>query len=118
MSLDRPDLGFASKVCAKGMAKPTFGDVVRLKRVLRYLKGTPRMFICYKRRDPPEVVTSFGDSDWAGCWVTRKSTSGGALFLGDHIIHHVSNSQSNIALSDAEAELNAGVRADLCVFGN
>ena len=110
MALDRPDLSFASKVLARGMANPTEADVIRLKRILRYLKGTPNMYICYPWQDPPKVVTGYGDSDWAGCRVSRKSTSGGAMFFGKHLIHHFSNTQTNVALSSAEAELNASVK--------
>ena len=80
MSLDRPELSFASKIISKGMAKPIEGDVVRLKRVLRYLKGCPNMSICYGWQEPVGLVRGFGDSDWAGCITTRKSTSGGHYF--------------------------------------
>ena len=47
MSLDRCDLSFASKETSRGMANPTRGDVVRLKRILRYLKGTPRAYFVF-----------------------------------------------------------------------
>ena len=46
MALDRPDISSASKVLARGMSKPSSADVIRLKRILRYLKSTPNMFIC------------------------------------------------------------------------
>ena len=45
--------------------------------------------------------------------MTRKSNSGGAFFHGTHLIQHFSNSQNHVALSSAEAELNASVK----VFG-
>ena len=85
MSLDRPDLSYASKVLARGMANPTESDVVRLKRILRYLRGTPNMYICYSWQDPLGTVVGYGDSDWAGCRVTRKSTSGGAMFFWESL---------------------------------
>ena len=43
MSLDRADLSYSSKEAARGMAKPTVGDVIRLKRILRYLNGSPKV---------------------------------------------------------------------------
>ena len=52
----------------------------------------------------------YTDSDWAGDKETRRSTSGGCLMLGQHVISHWSKSQSNIALSSGEAELNAAVK--------
>ena len=52
----------------------------------------------------------FTDSDWAGNKTTRKSTSGGCVMFGSHLISHWSKVQSNVALSSGEAELNAAVK--------
>ena len=110
MALDRADLSFASKEASRGMAKPTVGDVVRLKRILRYLKGSPRVVNRFIWQDPQSVIAGYSDSDWAGCVKTRKSTSGGFLMIGCHMITHWSSTQSIIALSSAEAELNALIK--------
>ena len=45
------------------------------------------------------------DTDFAGCHVTRRSTSGGAACHGEHLIKHWSNTQPTVALTSAEAEL-------------
>ena len=50
------------------------------------------------------------DSDWAGEITSRRSTSGGVIMHGVHLISHWSKMQSTIALSSGEAELNAGVK--------
>ena len=47
------------------------------------------------------------DSDWAGCRRTRRSTSGGVILHGRHLVHHWSRTQAGVALSSAEAELNS-----------
>ena len=52
----------------------------------------------------PEVVRAYVDSDWAGCRKTRKSTSGGVLYLGDTPVRGWSSNQAVIALSSGEAE--------------
>jgi hypothetical protein len=49
----------------------------------------------------------FVDSDWAGCPVSRKSTSGGFLLLGKHLVKSWSSTQSTRALSSGEAEFYA-----------
>ena len=111
MALDRPDLGFASKEASRGMAKPTQGDVVRLKRILRYLKGSMRVSHLFRWQKEQRTLKTYSDSDWAGCVKTRRSTSSGAVMSGKHLITHWSSTQATVALSSAEAELNALVKA-------
>ena len=52
-----------------------------------------------------------GDSDHAGCARTRKSTSGGIIRWGAHILKWWSKTQPTIALSSGEAELAALVKS-------
>ena len=47
----------------------------------------------------------FTASDFAGCRKSRKSTSGGAIMVGQHCLKTWSNTQAIIAKSSAEAEL-------------
>ena len=49
-------------------------------------------------------ISCFVDSDWAGCKTTRKSTSGGALFVGGTLVQAWSKTQNIVAQSSAEAE--------------
>ena len=44
------------------------------------------------------------DTDYAGCKVSRKSTSGGVVIWGNHVIKSWSSTQSVIALSSGDAE--------------
>ena len=53
----------------------------------------------------------FTDSDWAGDPASRKSTSGGGVTHGTHLLSHWSRTQQSIALSSCEAELNALCKA-------
>ena len=50
-------------------------------------------------------MTTFVDTDFGGCHVTRRSTSGGVATRGNHTIKHWSTTQATVALSSAEAEL-------------
>ena len=54
-----------------------------------------------------EEVHVYTDSDWAGCRRTRKSTSGGMIMIGEHVIKSWSRTQKAITLSSGEAELVA-----------
>ena len=114
---DRIDLSFAAKELARTMASPTTACVRGLKRVIRYLRGTPRaaQFFPWQRR-PVEVVCQT-DSDWAGCSRTRRSTSGGVICFGQHAVMHWSRTQATVALSSGEAELNAALKGGCELLG-
>ena len=50
------------------------------------------------------ITTAYIDADWAGYIDDRKSTSGGAFFLGECLVAWLSRKQSLVSLSTAEAE--------------
>ena len=52
-------------------------------------------------------MTVLVDSDWAGCRTTRRSTSGGVLKVGRHVLRTWSSTQATVATSSGEAELIA-----------
>ena len=58
-----------------------------------------------------EGVDVYGDTDRAGCLRTRKSTSGGFVLVGTHLIKSWASTQPTIAFSSGEAELYGVVRA-------
>ena len=93
------------------MSNPRLMDWGHVKRIGRYLLGRPRADQWFHWQDEPGHFTVFSDSNWAGCRDTRKSTSGAALMHGGHLLKSFSRTQSNIALSSAEAELYATVTA-------
>lgn len=109
LAQDRPDLSAASCHLSKFMAVPTANAFAKLKRVARYLRGAPRCVVSFRWQDETESLTLVTDSDWADCRMTRKSHSGGAILLGDHLISHWCRIQPTIALSSGEAELYSGV---------
>ena len=57
------------------------------------------------------TLECYSDTDWAGCPKTRKSTSGGCLMLGGHLIKSWSSTQPSISLSSGEAEYYGVVKA-------
>ena len=106
-SLDHPQIAYATKEASRTMSRPSVGDKVRLKRILRYLRSRPTCTYQYEWQCEPDGLQGFSDSDWAGCRRTRRSTTGGVVMHGTHLIHHWSRTQVGIALSSAEAELNS-----------
>ena len=114
---DRPDIAFIVKELARAMAKPTRGDLQRLKRLARYFKGKPRLIMKYAWQPAQTTVTAYSDADWAGCRKTRKSTTGGCIKLGAHCIKAWSKTQALIALSSGESELHASLKASAETMG-
>ena len=82
-----------------------------MERVGQFLKERPRTVWRFDWQNRQPIMDVFGDSNWAGCKRTRKSTSGGAIKIGSHCIKTWSKTQGFIAKSSAEAELYAAVRA-------
>ena len=94
-------------------ARPRVAARRKLKRLARYLLRYPRGQVLFKPSEdggagPLEV---YSDSDWAGCPRTRKSTSGGMLYVAGGLVKSWSSTQGPIALSSGEAELVALVKA-------
>ena len=86
LAFDRPDLQFATKEVCREMARPTTGSLRRLKRIALYLFGRPRLVWKYNMQSACNIIDIYTDSNWAGCHLTRKSTSGGVAMLGAHCI--------------------------------
>ena len=68
-------------------------------------------------QDDVEQMTTWTDSDWAGCVTTRRSTSGGIISHGTHFIKAWARTQAVVALSSAEAELYASVKTTAETLG-
>ncbi len=117
LAADRPDIQYAVKELCKAMARPTVGDRRKLKRLARYLVGKPRLVSRYDWQVRPEELTGYSDSDWAGCRRTARSTSGGAILSGGHLLKSWSSTQRSITLSSGEAELVAAVKMSAELIG-
>ncbi len=103
LAADRPEAQFAAKEICRWMSAPTKCSLAALKRLGRFLEEHRRVVY----RFPWQRVTHvdvYSDTDWAGCPRTRKSTSGGCLVLGQHLVKSWSSTQDLVALSSGEAE--------------
>ena len=105
LAQDRPDLLYSAKEISRRMATPCVGDMRLLKRLGRYLIGAPRAIQNFVWQDRPKQFDTYVDSDWAGCKASCRSTSGGAVLHGWHVIKAWATTQATVAMSSAEAEL-------------
>ena len=119
MCQDRPDLCSAARVLSQHMAAPTEGTKAALQHVVKYLKGNRRCINSFVADIPPEQynLAAYCDSDWANERTARKSCSGGVVLLAGIPVAFWSKTQSNIALSSGEAELNSSVKVLSEVLG-
>ena len=99
------------------MANPTRAHGHKLRRLGRYLVGSGRTVMRYDWQGHERVVTGYCDSDWAGCRVIGKSTSGGALMIGGHFLKGLARTQNHVTTSSAEGELIALVKCTAELLG-
>ena len=59
------------------MSAPASQDLEALARLARYLIGRPRLVYGFLWQDVEAPIHTYVDTDFAGCIVTRRSTSGG-----------------------------------------
>ena len=109
LAIDRPDLKIASLIASRHMSTPTIGSWALLERIGRYLLGRPRIEWRFDFQGEPTVVSVCTDSDWASDRDSRRSISGGTMWIGAHLIKAWAKGQGGIAMSSMEAELYAGV---------
>ncbi|GKC82960.1 hypothetical protein Tco_1138677 [Tanacetum coccineum] len=81
--------------------KTSYLEVV--KRIFRYIKGTTHLGLWYPKGTSIETVV-YADSDHAGDYVDRKSTSGICTFVGCCLTSWFSKKQTALAISTTEAE--------------
>ena len=116
LSIDRPEVQYAAKEICRWMSKPTAYGVQAPKRLGRYLDSHRRVVFEYPFQDANKLDI-YSDTDWAGCIQTRKSTSGGCIMLGSHLVKSWSSTQAAISLSSGEAEFYGVVKASGMAFG-
>ncbi|XP_051145340.1 uncharacterized mitochondrial protein AtMg00810-like [Andrographis paniculata] len=103
LTVSRPDISFSVGVCARFQSTPKESHLKAAKRILKYVKGIEELGLWYSNRSDLDLI-GFTDSDWAGCYDDRKSTTIGCFYIGDNIVSWSSKKQNSIALSTAEAE--------------
>lgn len=106
----RPDICHAIGVASRFMEHPKEVHVNAVKRILKYVKGTPDYGILYESENSIQL-NGFSDSDYAGNIDTRKSTTGYVFLFNTGIISWCSKSQKCVTLSTTEAEYVAGAEA-------
>lgn len=98
----RPDIAYAVSVVSRYAEKPTPTHRAAVTRILRYLRKTIDYGLVFKGE--LAALAGYSDSDWAGDYDTRKSTSGYDFSVGSATISWSSKLRGTVALSTCEAE--------------
>ncbi|GJX93410.1 retrovirus-related pol polyprotein from transposon TNT 1-94 [Tanacetum coccineum] len=103
LTTSRPNIAYATFVCARYQARPMVKHLKEVKRIFRYLRQSYNMGLWYMKDFGFELI-AYSDADHAGCKDDCKSTSGGFQFLGEKLVSWSSKKQDCTAMSTAEAE--------------
>ncbi|GJU53468.1 retrovirus-related pol polyprotein from transposon TNT 1-94 [Tanacetum coccineum] len=103
LTASRPDIMFSVCLCARFQEAPKTSHLEAVKRIFRYIKGTTHLGLWYPKGTDIETIV-YADSDHAGDYVDRKSTSGICTFVGCCLTSWFSKKQTALAISTTEAE--------------
>ena len=102
LTASRPDIMFDVCLCARFQSSPKESHLKATKRILEYLKGTTSVGLWYPSHSPIHLV-GYSNSDFAGCKLDRRSTSGTCHLFGSSFISWHNKKQVCVALSTAES---------------
>ena len=107
--LCRPDISFATNSVARESSSPRMASLKHAKRIFKYLRGTKKYGIFYKRLGDKKAIhlEVYTDSDFAADTTSRRSTTGFVALLNGSPLDWKSKKQAVVAQSTFEAEFIA-----------
>ena len=92
VTASKPNVKQAVGMVARFQDAPKESHVQAVKRIFRYLKGTIGLGLWYPSKNTFSLK-AYSDADCVGCVDYRKSTSGGAFFLGESLVSWISKNK-------------------------
>ncbi|GJU86853.1 hypothetical protein Tco_1294399 [Tanacetum coccineum] len=112
LSASRPDIQFSTCLCARYQANIKESHLIAVNRIFRYLKGTPSLGIWYPKCSSFDLKVHL-DSDYIGCNMDMKSTSGACQLLGGKLVCWSAKKKQSIAISSVEYVAATGCCANM-----
>jgi hypothetical protein len=97
ITTSHPDIKQVVGMVGRYQSDPKQSHLVAIKRIFKYLKGTMTYGLWYPRNQNFQL-TAYSDVDWENCVDERKSTSGGAFFLGNSLVAWIRKKHGSISL--------------------
>ncbi|GJR83320.1 retrovirus-related pol polyprotein from transposon TNT 1-94 [Tanacetum coccineum] len=110
LTVSRPDIMFSVCLCARFQENPKTTHLEAVKRIFRYIRGTSHLGLWYPKGTRIETIV-YADSDHAGDYVDRKSTSGVCTFMRCCLTSWFAKKQTALAISTTEAEYVSAKKA-------
>ncbi|KAH9699504.1 hypothetical protein KPL71_024380 [Citrus sinensis] len=108
MICTRPDITQAMGAVSRYMANPGGEHWIVMKRILRYIRGTSDVALCYGGSE--FTVRGYVDSNFTRDVDKRKSTTGYVFTLARGAVSWVSKLQTVVVLSTTEVEYMAATQ--------
>eukprot|EP00253_Pinus_taeda_P001666 PITA_01666 len=99
----KPHIMHAFGIVGCFQANPKESHLQAVKRIFKYLQGTQYFGLWYPK-DADLTLHAYTDADWDGNVDDRKSSSGGAFYMGPRLVSWFIKKQSFISLSTTEVE--------------
>nr|GEU28793.1 uncharacterized mitochondrial protein AtMg00810-like [Tanacetum cinerariifolium] len=109
LTASRPNIQFLICLCARYQVNPKESYIITIKRIFKYLKGTPSLGLWYPKC-LGFYLKRYSDSDYAGCNMDIKSTLGACQLLRGNLICWSAKKQQYVAKSSGEVEYVAAAR--------
>ncbi|BBG97503.1 hypothetical protein Prudu_006651, partial [Prunus dulcis] len=85
LTITRPDITYLIHILSPFMHQPRLPHMDATLLVVRYLKSTLGQSLLFQSNNKLDLIAS-NDSDWVGYPITRRSTTGYCVFLGNSLI--------------------------------
>ena len=85
VTASRPDIMFATCLCARFQSNPRESHLNTIKRIFKYLSGSLHLGLWYPRSSSFDLI-SYSDADFAGSLLDRKSTFETCQLLGQCLV--------------------------------
>ena len=110
MVCTRLDIAHAVSTVSRFMSNPGRPHWEAVEWILRYLRGSTNLKLCFGSSEP--VLVAYTDADMAGDVDSRKSTSGNLITYAGGAVSWQSKFQKCVAFSTTEAEFIEAIEAN------